>query len=410
MKEELQIPRGPIFGRRDPDARGYYGQYGGRFVPETLVAPIEELTAAYFKAREDEGFRRELEQLLRDYVGRPTPLYEAKRLTASAGGARIVLKREDLAHTGAHKINNALGQALLAVRMGKRRIVAETGAGQHGVATATVCALLGLECHVYMGSEDMARQSLNVFRMRLLGAEVIEVNAGSRTLKDAINEAMRDWVSNVTHTYYLLGSVLGPHPYPLMVREFQSVIGQEARTQCLEQFGRLPDAIVACVGGGSNAMGIFDAFIEDRHTRLIGVEAGGRGISPGEHAARFAGGSAGVLQGTRSYVLQDEDGNVELTHSISAGLDYASVGPEHAFLRESGRAEYTWVDDGDALEAFQRLGREEGILPALESSHAIAHVCRLAPTLAKQAIVLVNLSGRGDKDVLSVQKALEAGR
>jgi len=402
--------QGPVFGRRDPDARGYYGKYGGRFVPETLVAPIEELTAAYFKAREDEGFRRELEQLLRDYVGRPTPLYEAKRLTASAGGARIVLKREDLAHTGAHKINNALGQALLAVRMGKRRIVAETGAGQHGVATATVCALLGLECHVYMGSEDMARQSLNVFRMRLLGAEVIEVNAGSRTLKDAINEAMRDWVSNVTGTYYLLGSVLGPHPYPLMVREFQSVIGQEARTQCLEQFGRLPDAIVACVGGGSNAMGIFDAFIEDRHTRLIGVEAGGRGISPGEHAARFAGGSAGVLQGTRSYVLQDEDGNVELTHSISAGLDYASVGPEHAFLRESGRAEYTWVDDGDALEAFQRLGREEGILPALESSHAIAHVCRLAPTLPKQAIVLVNLSGRGDKDVLSVQKALEAGR
>jgi len=410
MKEQLQIPRGPIFGRRDPDARGYYGQYGGRFVPETLVAPIEELTEAYFKAREDEGFRRELEQLLRDYVGRPTPLYEAKRLTASTGGARIVLKREDLAHTGAHKINNALGQALLAVRMGKRRIVAETGAGQHGVATATVCALLGLECHVYMGSEDMARQSLNVFRMRLLGADVIEVNAGSRTLKDAINEAMRDWVSNVTHTYYLLGSVLGPHPYPLMVREFQSVIGQEARTQCLEQFGRLPDAIVACVGGGSNAMGIFDAFIEDRHTRLIGVEAGGRGISPGEHAARFAGGSAGVLQGTRSYVLQDEDGNVELTHSISAGLDYASVGPEHAFLRESGRAEYTWVDDGDALEAFQRLGRAEGILPALESSHAIAHVCRLAPTLPKQAIVLVNLSGRGDKDVLSVQKALEAGR
>jgi tryptophan synthase beta chain len=399
--------QGPLFGRRDPDARGYYGQYGGRFVPETLVAPVEELTAAYFKVREDEGFRQELGQLLRDYVGRPTPLYEAKRLTASAGGARIVLKREDLAHTGAHKINNALGQALLAVRMGKRRIVAETGAGQHGVATATVCALLGLDCHVYMGSEDMARQSLNVFRMRLLGAEVIEVNAGSRTLKDAINEAMRDWVTNVTDTYYLLGSVLGPHPYPLMVREFQSVIGQEARTQCLEQLERLPDAIVACVGGGSNAMGIFDAFIEDRNTRLIGVEAGGRGISPGEHAARFAGGSAGVLQGTRSFVLQDEDGNVELTHSISAGLDYASIGPEHAFLREKGRAEYTWIDDSDALAAFQRLGREEGILPALESSHAIAHACRLAPTLPKTAILLVNLSGRGDKDVLSVQKALE---
>jgi tryptophan synthase beta chain len=400
---------GPVFGTRDPDTRGYYGAYGGRFVPETLVAPIEELTAAYLRVREDEGFRSELTGLLRDYVGRPTPLYEAKRLTASSGGARIVLKREDLAHTGAHKINNALGQALLAVRMGKRRIVAETGAGQHGVATATVCALLGLECHVYMGSEDMARQSLNVFRMRLLGAEVIEVNAGSRTLKDAINEAMRDWVTNVRDTYYLLGSVLGPHPYPLMVREFQSVIGREARAQCVEQLGRLPDAIVACVGGGSNAMGIFDAFITDK-TRLIGVEAGGYGITPGGHAARFAGGSAGVLQGTRSYVLQDADGNVELTHSISAGLDYASVGPEHAWLRDMGRAEYTWIDDEAALEAFQRLGREEGILPALESSHAVAYACRFAPTLGKDAIVLVNLSGRGDKDVLSVQQALERQR
>jgi tryptophan synthase beta chain len=401
--------QGPVFGTRDPDARGYYGAYGGRFVPETLVAPIEELTDAYFRVRDDEGFRRELGALLRDYVGRPTPLYEATRLAASAGGARIVLKREDLAHTGAHKINNALGQALLAVRMGKKRIVAETGAGQHGVATATVCALLGLECHVYMGSEDMARQSLNVFRMRLLGAEVIEVDAGSRTLKDAINEAMRDWVTNVRDTYYLLGSVLGPHPYPLMVREFQSVIGREARAQCLEQLGRLPDAIVACVGGGSNAMGIFDAFIGDR-TRLIGVEAGGRGITPGGHAARFAGGSAGVLQGTRSYVLQDADGNVELTHSISAGLDYASVGPEHAWLRETGRAEYTWIDDDAALAAFQRLGREEGILPALEPSHAIAYACRLAPTLGRDAILLVNLSGRGDKDVLSVQQALEKGQ
>jgi len=398
--------QGPIFGTRDPDARGYYGAYGGRFVPETLVAPIQELTDAYFRVRDDEGFRQELSGLLRDYVGRPTPLYEAKRLAASTGGARIVLKREDLAHTGAHKINNALGQALLAQRMGKTRIVAETGAGQHGVATATVCALLGLECHVYMGSEDMARQSLNVFRMRLLGAEVIEVNAGSRTLKDAINEAMRDWVTNVRDTYYLLGSVLGPHPYPLMVREFQSVIGREARAQCLEQLGRLPDAIVACVGGGSNAMGIFDAFIGDK-TRLIGVEAGGRGITPGDHAARFAGGSAGVLQGTRSYVLQDADGNVELTHSISAGLDYASVGPEHAWLRDIGRAEYTWIDDSDALAAFQRLGREEGILPALESSHAVAYACRLAPTLSKDVILLVNLSGRGDKDVLSVQHALE---
>jgi tryptophan synthase beta chain len=401
--------QGPVFGTRDPDSRGYYGAYGGRFVPETLVAPIEELTAEYFRVRDDEGFRRELGGLLRDYVGRPTPLYETKRLTASAGGARIVLKREDLAHTGAHKINNALGQALLAVRMGKKRIVAETGAGQHGVATATVCALLGLECHVYMGSEDMARQSLNVFRMRLLGAEVIEVNAGSRTLKDAINEAMRDWVTNVRDTYYLLGSVLGPHPYPLMVREFQSVIGREARAQCIDQLGRLPDAIVACVGGGSNAMGIFDAFIGEK-TRLIGVEAGGRGITPGDHAARFAGGSAGVLQGTRSYVLQDADGNVELTHSISAGLDYASVGPEHAWLRETGRAEYTWIDDAAALAAFERLGREEGILPALESSHAIAYACRLAPTLSKDAILLVNLSGRGDKDVLSVRQALEDGR
>ena len=409
MSDAVQEPQGPIFGRRDPDARGYYGPYGGRFVPETLVAPIEELTAAYFAIREDEAFRTELARLLRDYVGRSTPLYEAKRLTASAGGARIVLKREDLAHTGAHKINNALGQALLAVRMGKRRIVAETGAGQHGVATATVCALLGLDCHVYMGSDDMARQSLNVFRMRLLGAEVIEVSAGSKTLKDAINEAMRDWVTNVTDTYYLLGSVLGPHPYPLMVREFQSIIGREARAQCLDQLGRLPDAIVACVGGGSNAMGIFDAFIGDTGVRLIGVEAGGRGIAPGQHAARFAGGSTGVLQGTRSFVLQDEDGNVELTHSISAGLDYASVGPEHAWLRDQGRAEYTWVDDADALAAFGRLGREEGILPALESSHAIAHACRLAPELPREAIVLVNLSGRGDKDVLSVQAALEGG-
>src|SRR5688572_24459417 len=321
---------GPSFGKRDPDARGYFGAFGGRFVPETLVAPVQELERAYFEARRDEAFKQELVRLLRDYVGRATPLYEAARLSAGLGGARIFLKREDLAHTGAHKINNALGQALLARRMGKGRVVAETGAGQHGVATATVCALLGLECHVYMGADDMERQALNVFRMRLLGAEVIEVSAGSKTLKDAINEAMRDWVTNVTTTYYLLGSVLGPHPYPLMVREFQSVIGREARVQCLEQLGRLPDAVVACVGGGSNAMGIFDAFIDDKKVRLIGVEAGGRGIAPGEHAARFAGGSAGVLQGTRSYVLQDADGNIELTHSISAGLDYAAVGPEHA--------------------------------------------------------------------------------
>jgi tryptophan synthase beta chain len=396
------------FGKRDPDSRGYYGAYGGRFVPETLVAPVEELERAYFSARADAEFRATLERLLRDYVGRPTPLYEARRLSESLGGARIFFKREDLAHTGAHKINNALGQALLAKRMGKRRVVAETGAGQHGVATATVCALLGLECHVYMGAEDMERQSLNVFRMQLLGATVRRVEAGARTLKDAINEAMRDWVANVADSYYLLGSVLGPHPYPLMVREFQSVIGQEARRQCLDSLGRLPDAIVACIGGGSNAMGIFDAFIADASVRLIGVEAGGYGIRPGQHAARFAGGSAGVLQGTRSYVLQDEDGNIELTHSISAGLDYAAVGPEHAWLHDSNRAEYTWIGDDDALLAFQRLARDEGILPALESSHAVAHACRIAPDMRPDEVLLVNLSGRGDKDVISIQNALDA--
>lgn len=399
----------PAFGRRDPDARGYYGAYGGRFVPETLVAPVEELARAYFEAREDDSFRDDLSALLRHYVGRPTPLYEAARLTAHAGGARILLKREDLAHTGAHKINNAIGQALLARRMGKRRVIAETGAGQHGVATATACALLGLECDVYMGTEDMARQSLNVFRMQLLGATVRRVDAGSKTLKDAINEAMRDWVGTVSDSYYLLGSVLGPHPYPLMVREFQSVIGLEARAQCLDSFGRLPSAIVACVGGGSNAMGIFDAFVDDRSVRLIGVEAGGYGIEPGRHAARFAGGAAGVLQGTRSYVLQDADGNIELTHSISAGLDYAAVGPEHAWLHDSGRAEYAWIDDRDALRAFGDLARAEGILPALESSHAIAYACRIAGTMSPDELLLVNLSGRGDKDVLSVRDALEKG-
>jgi tryptophan synthase beta chain len=398
----------PSFGQRDPDARGYYGAFGGRFVPETLVAPVEELERAYLAARADETFRATLNQLLRNYVGRATPLYEAERLSASLGGARVFFKREDLAHTGAHKINNALGQALLAKRMGKRRVIAETGAGQHGVATATVCALLGLECDVYMGADDMERQALNVFRMNLLGATVRRVDAGARTLKDAINEAMRDWVTNVADSYYLLGSVLGPHPYPLMVREFQSVIGQEARRQCLDAVGRLPDAIVACVGGGSNAIGIFDAFVADRSVRLIGVEAGGRRIEPGEHAARFAGGSSGILQGTRSYVLQDEDGNIELTHSISAGLDYAAVGPEHAWLHDSGRAEYTWIDDADALDAFGRLAREEGIIPALESAHAVAHACRLAPQMQRDQILLVNLSGRGDKDVMSVQKVLDA--
>ena len=348
------------------------------------------------------------DRLLTHYVGRPTPVYEAARFAASTGGhgVRIFLKREDLAHTGAHKINNALGQALLAVRMGKRRIVAETGAGQHGVATATACALLGLECHVYMGAEDMDRQALNVFRMRLLGAEVLRVDAGSRTLKDAINEAMRDWVTNVGDTYYLLGSVLGPHPYPLMVREFQAVIGREARPQILELAGRLPDAVVACVGGGSNAMGIFDAFIDDPGVRLIGVEAGGEQIARGRHAARFAGGSAGVLQGTRTYVLQDDDGNIELTHSVSAGLDYAAVGPEHAWLRARGRTEYVHVSDADALAAFQTLARLEGILPALESSHAIAHAQVLARTMGPDAVLLVNLSGRGDKDVHTVEKNL----
>jgi tryptophan synthase beta chain len=397
-----------MIARRDPDARGYFGEFGGRFVPETLVEPVEALERAYFEARADAAFLAELDRLLKHYVGRPTPLYEAARLAKAFGGARIFLKREDLTHTGAHKINNALGQALLAARMGKRRIVAETGAGQHGVATATSCALLGLECHVYMGAEDMDRQALNVFRMRLLGAEVVRVDAGSRTLKDAINEAMRDWVTHVGDTYYLLGSVLGPHPYPLMVREFQSVIGREARAQILEQAGRLPDAVLACVGGGSNAMGIFDAFIADASVRLIGVEAGGESITRGRHAARFAGGSAGVLQGTKTFVLQDENGNIELTHSVSAGLDYAAIGPEHAYLRSRGRAEYSHVGDAEALAAFQTLARLEGILPALESSHAIAYAETVAKQLGAGKILLINLSGRGDKDVNTVEKQLAA--
>ena len=393
--------------RRDPDARGYFGPYGGKYVPETLVEPIEELQAAYFAVRDDEGFQTQLASLLKHYVGRPTPVYEATRLSAESGGARVFLKREDLTHTGAHKINNALGQALLAVRMGKTRIVAETGAGQHGVATATACALLGLECHVYMGVDDMARQALNVVRMRLLGAQVVPVDSGSRTLKDAINEAMRDWVTNVTNTYYLLGSVLGPHPYPLMVREFQSVIGREARPQILEQAGRLPDAVVACVGGGSNAMGIFDGFVSDAGVRLIGVEAGGERIVRGRHAARFAGGRMGVLQGTRTFVLQDDDGNIELTHSVSAGLDYAAVGPEHAYLREIGRAEYGYVTDADAIGAFKTLARLEGILPALESAHAIAYAQTLGRQLGPSAVILVNLSGRGDKDVHTMEQHVE---
>jgi tryptophan synthase beta chain len=392
-----------------PDAGGHFGLYGGSFVPETLMHPLEELKAAYAEARADESFRREFETLLREYVGRPTPVTFAERLTRHLGGARIFLKREDLNHTGAHKINNAVGQILLAKRMGKRRIIAETGAGQHGVATATVCALTGLQCVVYMGTEDMRRQALNVFRMRLLGAEVVGVESGSRTLKDAINEALRDWVTNVADTHYLLGSVLGPHPYPMMVRDFQSVIGLEARAQMLERCGRPPDYLVACVGGGSNAMGLFYAFLNDAGVKMIGVEAGGRGYALGEHAARFleeGGGRVGVLQGTRSYVLQDERGQVALTHSVSAGLDYASVGPEHANLHDIGRAEYVSANDGEALEAFQLLAKMEGIIPALESSHAVAHVVKLAPRLSKDQIILVNLSGRGDKDVNTVAEHL----
>src|SRR5579871_1717175 len=396
----------PTLRKERASEPGRFGAYGGRYVPETLMAALEELEREYEKAKRDRKFQKKLDELLRTYAGRPTPLTFARRLTEKLGGAKIYLKREDLTHTGAHKINNALGQALLVERMGKRRVIAETGAGQHGVATATVCALFGLECVVYMGTEDMRRQELNVFRMRLLGAEVRGVDAGSRTLKDAINEAMRDWVTNVGDTYYLLGSVLGPHHYTLMVREFQSVIGCEARGQIQEQTGRLPDAIVACVGGGSNAMGIFDAFVSDTNVRLVGVEAGGEMIVRGRHAARFAGGSTGVLQGTRTFVLQDEDGNIELTHSISAGLDYAAVGPEHAWLRALGRAEYAYVTDAEALDAFQTLAKLEGILPALESAHAVAHAMKLAGALGPSAILLVNLSGRGDKDVNTVEKCL----
>jgi tryptophan synthase beta chain len=383
-------------------AEGYFGPYGGRFVAETLIEPLDELTAAFAAARQDPEFQRELSGLLAEFSGRPTPLYYAERLSEFAGGARILLKREDLGHTGSHKINNALGQVLLARRMGKRRIIAETGAGQHGVATATVCARFGLQCVVYMGAEDMKRQALNVFRMRLMGAEVRGVEAGSKTLKDAINEALRDWVTNVRDTYYLLGSALGPHPYPTMVRDFQRVIGDEARAQVLARESRLPDAVVACVGGGSNAIGIFTAFVEDKNVRLIGVEAGGRGESLGDHAARFHGGIPGVLQGTYSYVLQDDDGQIAATHSVSAGLDYASVGPEHAHLRELGRAEYVSVTDAEALDAFDLLSRREGIIPALESAHAVSHAVQLARQLGKDALMIVNLSGRGDKDVDTV--------
>ena len=394
-----------------PDETGHWGAYGGRFVPETLMAPLEELTSAYLTARDDSSFQSELATLLRDYAGRPTPLFHAARLTEHAGGARIYLKREDLLHTGAHKINNTLGQVLLARRMGKRRVIAETGAGQHGVATATVCALFGLDCVVYMGAEDMRRQALNVFRMNLLGAEVREVNAGSRTLKDAINEALRDWVTNIADTYYLLGSALGPHPYPVMVRDFQTVIGRETREQILKTESRLPDVLVACVGGGSNSIGMFHPFLADVSVRMIGVEAGGRGGELGQHAARFnqtGGGRPGVLQGTMSYVLQDENGQIANTHSISAGLDYASIGPEHASLHDSGRVEYTSVSDNEALAAFHLLSKLEGIIPALESAHAVAHAVKVAADLNSDQIVIVNLSGRGDKDVNTVQENLKS--
>jgi len=381
-----------------PDSTGHFGPYGGRFVPEVLMAPLEEIEQAYAEARQDPAFQAELDDLLGNYAGRPTPLYRARRLSEALGGARIYLKREDLLHTGAHKINNCLGQVLLARRMGKRRVIAETGAGQHGVATATVCALFGLECVVYMGEEDMRRQRLNVFRMRLLGARVVGVSRGSRTLKDAISEAMRDWVTNVSTTHYLLGSALGAHPYPLMVRDFQSVIGKETRAQILAAEKRLPDAVFACVGGGSNAIGIFHAFLPDESVNLIGVEAGGRGLKLGEHAARFAGGSPGVLQGAYSYLLQDEDGQIASTHSVSAGLDYALVGPEHAWLHDQRRAEYVPASDAEALEAARTLSRTEGLIPALESAHAVSEAIRRAPQ-ASGRIFIVNLSGRGDKDI-----------
>ena len=393
-----------------PDNRGYFGDYGGRFVPETLVPALDELTAAYTEAKADAAFWAEFESLSRDFSGRPTPLYLAERLSRHRGGAQIFLKREDLAHTGAHKINNALGQGLLARRMGKRRIIAETGAGQHGVAAAAVCAMLGLECIIYMGEEDMRRQSLNVFRMKLMGAEVRPVSGGSRTLKDAINEAIRDWVTNVRDTHYLLGSVVGPYPYPVIVRDFQSVIGEETRRQILDKLGRLPDYIIACVGGGSNAIGIFYPFLNDKDVRLIGVEAAGRGLETGEHAASLVAGRTGVLHGTKSYVLQDNDGQIRETHSVSAGLDYPGVGPEHSYLKDTKRATYVAVDDKEALDGFQLLCRTEGIAPALEPAHAIAYTARIAGSLNKEQIIVVNLSGRGDKDMDIVVEALGASR
>jgi len=389
-----------------PDDLGHFGQFGGRFAPETLMSALDDLERTYREAQHDASFQQRLADLLRDYVGRPTPLYFAAKLTDHCAGARIYLKREDLAHTGAHKINNTVGQGLLAERMGKRRIVAETGAGQHGVATATICAVLGKECVVYMGEEDIARQSLNVFRMRLLGAEVRPVSSGSRTLKDAINEAIRDWVTNVDSTHYLLGSVVGPHPYPMIVRDFQSIIGIEARQQILEATGRLPDYLIACVGGGSNAMGLFHPFVNDASVKLVGVEAGGLGLSTGKHGASLTAGSIGVLHGTKSYVLQDEAGQIRETHSISAGLDYPGVGPEHSYYKDSGRASYVAVGDDQALEGFQLLSRLEGIIPALEPAHAVYHAAKMAAQLSKDQSIVLNLSGRGDKDINIVAEAM----
>jgi tryptophan synthase beta chain len=385
-----------------PDARGHFGPYGGRFVPETLMQPLQELEDEYLRAQKDPAFQREFEYYLKEFCGRPTPLYFAERLTKEFGGAKIYLKREDLLHTGAHKINNCIGQVLIAKRMGKTRIIAETGAGQHGVATATVAAMFGLKCVVYMGAVDCKRQELNVYRMKMLGAEVVPVHAGQKTLKEAINEAMRDWVTNVRTTHYILGTVYGAHPYPLMVRNFQRVIGDEARRQILEKEKRLPDLLVACVGGGSNAMGLFYPFLEDKSVKMVGVEAGGEGIEAGKHAARFQGGSLGVLQGTRSYMLQDEFGQIQLTHSVSAGLDYAAVGPEHVFLRDLRRVEYTYAKDDAALAAFMKLSQLEGIIPALESAHAVAEVMKRAPKMPKESLIIINLSGRGDKDVAQV--------
>ena len=387
-----------------PDAHGHFGPYGGMFVPETLMAALTELTAVYEAAKNDPAFKSELDRLLTEYVGRPTPLYLAERWTRELGGARIYLKREDLLHTGAHKINNALGQALLALRLGKKRIIAETGAGQHGVATATVCAKFNLECVIYMGQVDMERQALNVARMRFLGAKVVAVTAGQATLKEAVNEAMRDWVTNVRTTHYILGSALGSHPFPMIVRDFHRIIGVEARRQILEREERLPDLLVACVGGGSNSIGMFHPFLEDKSVRMVGVEAGGEGIKPGRHAARFQGGQLGVLQGTKTWLLANADGQIDLTHSVSAGLDYPAIGPEHAMLHDQGRVEYTFATDSEALQAFQDLSKFEGIIPALESAHAVAHVTKVAPKMKRDEIIIVNLCGRGDKDVASASK------